>query len=456
MRARVLLSLVLFGLIAIVAILVPTAEAIAVSRTQELSVQRAGTMREIVRHAATAVDGETDGLRRYLERVYDTYGEAVVVRGTGGETVAEVGELRPTAALEAIALAAARGIPQLDVPTLRPWSADTALIAEGAVVDGASRGVAVMAVDVSAAKGDILRAWALTAAAAVLLLALLLWAAWLYTEWVLRPVRALDAAANALSEKRDLASAGLTGPPELRRLASSFARMAHGMEAAIRQQRGFVADVSHQLRNPLAAVRLRIDAQAQGTAPDDLAAVAADLDRLEGTIARMLALAEAEHRATAETSGRGTAETGAAGTLADALAPPLRRRLEEAAVDVRVEGDGGVRVPCRPSDLAEIVENLVDNARKYAGPEAAVSVRLSASARGVALEVADDGPGLSDADIARAGVRFWRAPAHRSLPGTGLGLAIVSELARANGATVSVARARPRGLLVRVEWRGVR
>lgn len=233
--------------------------------------------------------------------------------------------------------------------------------------------------------------------------------------------------------------------------------MAHGMEAAIRQQRGFVADASHQLRNPLAAVRLRIDALPQGTAPDDLAAVDADLDRLEGTIARMLALAEAEHRATAETSGRGTAETGAAGTtLAGALAPLLRRRLEEAAVDVRIEGDGGVRVPCRPSDLAEIVENLVDNARKYAGPEAAVSVRLSASARGVALEVADDGPGLSDADIARAGVRFWRAPAHRSLPGTGLGLAIVRELARANGATVSVARARPRGLLVRVEWRGVR
>lgn len=471
MKLQVLLPLMLFGLLTVIAIIVPASEGIAVNRTQQLTLQRATSMDQIVQRAEMAVaSDDTAGLDRYLERFAETYGEAAIVVDSEGEVVSSVGGVEMDAGVASLVLAASRTVPQRSIPTIYPWSDDTHLIAEPfANGSSAASGAVVLEVSQAEAKAQITGWWVLVALAGLLLLLLLFAASQFWTSWVLRPVRALDTAANALAEQREPDLAAATGPLELRRLSSSFARMSRGVEDALEQQRGFVAEASHQLRNPLAAIRLRIDALPRDDADEAaLEAVGGDLDRLEHVVDRMLVLANAEHRATAEASGRrtGFADGGAREHLTSAamLAAPHEARFREVGMLLRVVGDAEVRVACRKSDLEEIVETLLDNAKKYAGEGATVTMAFALApdpddgdadgdprvpGRAV-LEISDDGPGVHDDELSQLGTRFWRSPAHRAKPGTGLGLAIVGELARANSATVSYDLAHEGGLRARV------
>ncbi|WP_424466985.1 sensor histidine kinase [Pseudoclavibacter helvolus] len=502
MKLQVLLPLMLFGLLTVIAIIVPASEGIAVNRTQQLTLQRATSMDQIVHRAETAAaSGDATGLDRYLERFADTYGESAIVVDGEGQVVSSVGGVELDARVASLVLAASRTVPQRSIPTIYPWSDDTHLVAEPfSTGSSAASGAVVLEVNQAAAKAQITGWWVLVALAGALLLFALFAASQFWTSWVLRPVRALDAAANALAEQREPDLAAATGPLELRRLSSSFARMSRGVEDALEQQRGFVAEASHQLRNPLAAIRLRIDALPRDEADEaELEAVGSDLDRLEHVVDRMLVLADAEHRATAEASGRrtGFADGGARAhvTSAAMLAAPHEERFAEEGMRLRVVGDDELRVACRKSDLEEIVETLLDNARKYAGRGATVSVgfvvedgpysadgaRASGQHGGkgpdglarekrederetgsenelayevvagrAVLEISDDGAGVGDDELAQLGTRFWRSPAHRGKPGTGLGLAIVGELARANRASVGYDLAPEGGLRARV------
>ncbi|GAB3302928.1 sensor histidine kinase [Pseudoclavibacter terrae] len=383
MRLQVLLPLMLFGLLTVIAIIIPASEGIAVNRTQQLTLQRATSMDQIVQRAETAVaSDDAAGLIRYLERFAEVYGEAAMVVDSEGALVASTGDVDMDARAASLVLAASRTVPQRSIPTIYPWSADTHLVAEPfANGSSAASGAVLLEVDQAEAKAEITGWWALVALAGLLLLLLLFAASQFWTSWVLRPVRALDDAANALAEQREPDLAAATGPLELRRLSSSFARMSRGVEDALEQQRGFVAEASHQLRNPLAAIRLRIDALPRDDADEaELAAVGGDLDRLEHVVDRMLVLANAEHRATAEASGRRTGFADGAArehvTSAVMLAAPHEERFHDEGMRLRVVDEREVRVACRKSDLEEIVETLLDNARKYAGNGATVTMRF--------------------------------------------------------------------------------
>ncbi|NEC93346.1 histidine kinase dimerization/phospho-acceptor domain-containing protein, partial [Streptomyces sp. SID12501] len=124
------------------------------------------------------------------------------------------------------------------------------------------------------------------------------------TSWVLKPVQTLDAAAHGIATGRmnsRVAASG--GPPELQRLARSFNEMADNVEEVLEQQRAFVADASHQLRNPLAALLLRIELLAlelpEGN--EEIASVRTEGKRLTQVLDDLLDLALAEH-ASAEIS----------------------------------------------------------------------------------------------------------------------------------------------------------
>ncbi|MBS3179816.1 MULTISPECIES: sensor histidine kinase [unclassified Pseudoclavibacter] len=381
MRLQVLLPLMLFGLLTVIAIIIPASEGIAVNRTQQLTLQRATSMDQIVQRAETAVaSDDAAGLIRYLDRFADVYGESAMVVDSEGALVASTGDVDLDARAASLVLAASRTVPQRSIPTIYPWSDDTHLVAEPfANGSSAASGAVLLEVNQAEAKAEITGWWALVALAGVLLLLLLFAASQFWTSWVLRPVRALDAAANALAEQREPDLAAATGPLELRRLSSSFARMSRGVEDALEQQRGFVAEASHQLRNPLAAIRLRIDALPRDDADEaELEAVGGDLDRLEHVVDRMLVLANAEHRATAEASGRRTGFADGAArehvTSAAMLAAPHEERFRDEGMRLRVVDEREVRVVCRKSDLEEIVETLLDNARKYAGGGATVTM----------------------------------------------------------------------------------
>ncbi|QIK63588.1 HAMP domain-containing histidine kinase [Leucobacter viscericola] len=524
MRLRLLVPLLAFGLVAIGALVVPAAVAIAQQRTQQLERQRVEAFDQIVQrsYAAVAAGGSGSGadlavLDRYLERFYDTYQEPVMVADGAGVMLTSVGQMPAGAATDAAVSDALRGIPQLELPTVYPWSDASVVAARPLKTEGnVSAGVVVIGVSQERARQDVALGWVQLGSVGLMLIAGLLVLGVAWSRWVLRPVRVLDAAANALAEQRRVESTGVTGPPELRRLAASFERMAHNVEAALEQQRGLIADASHQLRNPLAAIRLRIDALAphgvgegvvgasreapgdvvDGATADDIAAIMHDLDRLESTLERMLKFAHAEHRASRRQSevaevatvGAGGAAGGAGAVGAsgaarsggdapagpaggDEAAPfeesfvsiatlvePHRHALAAAGVQLSLDGESEpVRIACNPSDLEEMVEILLDNASKYAGSGATVTVAMSREPeRGrVILRVSDSGPGLSDRDLEQIGTRFWRAPQHREQPGTGLGHAIVEQIAYGNRAAVRVDRAPEGGLRTQIELRAL-
>ncbi len=459
MRRRVLLPLLVFGLIAVIAVLIPIAQSIADSRTQQIALQRQASLDQVVQRARTAlVQGGTSSLQAYVDRFHAVYGEAVLVLDEKGDAVASAGGLSPGLDVRSIAGAASRAIPQVSLPRVTPWAPDTALVAVPVIAAGdLSTGVVVLEVDLARAKADVASAWVLVVIVGLLLLAALMGASLLWTRWILRPVRALDSAVAALTAHREAVPLRPTGPPELRRLSRAFTTMTDEVENTLEQQRGFVADASHQLRTPLAAIRLRVDSLPRDPdAADDLAAVDHDLDRLEHTVERMLTLANAEHRASASRQGYDAARDEGAQRECRVSASELgdlhRWRLDEAGVMLDASDDTVVVVPCGRADLEEMVQVLLDNAANYAGHGARVRLALREDDRGVSLHVDDSGAHLADADLDSMGTRFWRAGAHRSSPGTGLGLAIVAELMRTAGGSLRLERSPLGGLGARLEW----
>ncbi|MDQ1136805.1 signal transduction histidine kinase [Microbacterium sp. SORGH_AS 1204] len=459
MKLRVLLPLLVFGLITVVAVLAPVAQSIADSRTQQLALQRTAALDQVVQRARTAlVQGDVDGLQTYLERFHAVYAESVLVLDEGGDAVASAGDLVRDERVDELVTAASRALPQLSLPRVTPWAPSTALVAVPVIAAGdLSTGVVVLRVDLRGAQTDVLRAWALIAVTGVLLLSALMGASLLWTRWILRPVRALDAAVADVTAHRDPALLHPTGPPELRRLSRAFLTMTEEVENSLEQQRGFVADASHQLRTPLAAIRLRVDGlPREGEAADDLAAVDDDLDRLEHTVERMLTLANAEHRASAQSQGRDVARDEGAPrectvTVAELVARH-REGVEAAGLRLVAEAGPAVTVPCGRADLDEMVDVLLDNATKYAGAGATVHVSLAQDADGTRLAVDDSGTRLADDDLARMGTRFWRAGRDATQTGSGLGLAIVAQLMRAAGGRLDLDRSACGGLAARLVW----
>jgi signal transduction histidine kinase len=216
------------------------------------------------------------------------------------------------------------------------------------------------------------------------------------------------------------------------------------------QQRRFVADASHEMRTPLAAIRASAEgALAVPGEPDDLrgalAAVAASAERLTGITNDLLLLARSEEVPPNPPSPIDLSIVVAETVEAfEAAHPGLPRPRLSLAEDLRVSAN--------PDEIGRIVVNLVDNAIRYAGPDAAPPrVATRAVDRDAVLEVRDDGPGIAPDDLERIFEPFHRVnPAAGAPAGTGLGLAIARSLARRNGAHLTVVSRRGRGSTFRL------
>ncbi|MDX2026315.1 ATP-binding protein [Microcella sp.] len=232
------------------------------------------------------------------------------------------------------------------------------------------------------------------------------------------------------------------GAPELVRLARSFNRMADRLSGLIDEQRAFAADASHQLRTPLTALRLKLE-RARDLIESDppgaaarLAAAELEADRLVTIVEGLLALG----RAGASVSPVVTVDLGAIARERVEQWEPL---AAEGGVDLTIAGPTSVSVLAVPTGVDQMIDNIIDNALAVSREGDQIRVIISAGDRPT-LAVLDDGPGMSDDELARAFDRFWRGGT--TTPGTGLGLAIVAELARASGAEVKLARREPHGL----------
>jgi two-component system sensor histidine kinase MprB len=231
---------------------------------------------------------------------------------------------------------------------------------------------------------------------------------------------------------------------ELRRLAASFNQTIDALERSIEAQRHLVADASHELRTPIAALRsnIQIFLDAHRLPVDERkelqASILAELDELTQIVADVMELAQGSspslHSEDVEldTIVRDTVER------TQRRAPGLQFNLELEPTIVQ-----GV-----PERIGRAVTNVIDNARKWSPLDGEVEIQLH---DGV-LSVRDHGPGFGESDLPHVFDRFYRATEARRMPGSGLGLAIVKQAAEAHGGYARAGNAPDGGALVTVSF----
>ncbi|HEX3961685.1 MAG TPA: HAMP domain-containing sensor histidine kinase [Trebonia sp.] len=249
---------------------------------------------------------------------------------------------------------------------------------------------------------------------------------------ILRPIADLTAAAEHVTQTRDLtARLDSTGTSdEVGRLASSFDTMLAALHDSLTAQRQLVTDASHELRTPLTSLTTNLDLLEDGArladpqAPALVRAAREQAGELNQLITDLLDLAR-YHESTPHR------ETVRLDLLTDEAVRRLGVAVSHAAIDTELR-------PCLvqvdPAAVDRAISNLVDNAIKWTPPGASVRVGVENGQ----VSVTDHGPGIADEDLPHIFERFYRAPAARGMPGAGLGLAIVGGVAHANKGTVAV------------------
>jgi signal transduction histidine kinase len=303
----------------------------------------------------------------------------------------------------------------------------------GVVAQGAIR----VSVPATALTNRIHRFWLLLAGAGIVVLAAAALTAVALSRWISRPVLALERATGQVARGAPpgfLPTA--TGPPEVRRLATTFAATADRLQTLIATQRAFIGHASHQLKTPLAALRLRLENLEHDAADEqrrDLRATLAETDRLTRLVDMLLTMARYEQVKLTPEPVR----------LADVVAARIQH-WQPMGIALTADGDPSARIDALPGALEQILDNLISNAVRAAPPDSTVAITWAAVDTGWELHVVDHGAGMSAAELARAMDPFWRAPGAPK-GGTGLGLALVRQLAEASGGSATVSPASGQG-----------
>lgn len=270
-------------------------------------------------------------------------------------------------------------------------------------------------------------------------------------RWVGRPLRRLDTAADRLGSGDLTVRASMQGgPPEVHQLAVTFNDMAARLEALVGGHRSLVADISHQLRTPLAAMRLRLELlhdDVDSTAANELTGALGEIARLSRLVDGLLALARAEHTQPAP--------------ITIDLVPLVEERVatwsplvQERHIALRTALGPG-RVAATPGHLEQALDNLLANALDATPDGGHITISIHEQRDRVRLEVIDSGPGMTEAQRAHAFHRFWTNPldhpSSEDAGGSGLGLAIAHRLITVDGGTITLTNMPSRGLAVQID-----
>ncbi|AWI31358.1 HAMP domain-containing sensor histidine kinase [Streptomyces tirandamycinicus] len=460
MRTRLLPLLIVLMAGVLLALGFPLAVSLAAAEQQRVVVDRLDDTARFAAQAQFVTEGVTGHAERRttleeeLTRYNDVYGIHAGVFHRSDDAMARAPrhwEVPETGVGRQAFAEALLGRRSHDPPQVWPWQQDGRIVVASPVVrDGDVVAVVVTDSPTGQLRSRILRGWLLIAAGESAAMLVAVGAAFRLTGWVLRPVRILDAATHGIATGRmnsRVAAAG--GPPELRRLARSFNEMADNVELVLEQQRAFVADASHQLRNPLAALLLRIELLAlelpEGN--EEIASVRTEGKRLARVLDDLLDLALAEH-ASADIRLTDIRLTDI-GELAAERVAAWRPLAEEKGVRLRGQGPA-VTAWADPIALSSALDAVIDNALKFTPEGEEVTVTASADGRTSTIVVADGGPGLTEEELTRVGDRFWRSGRHQNVKGSGLGLSITRALLSAGGGSIAYAHNEPRGLRVTV------
>ena len=313
-------------------------------------------------------------------------------------------------------------------------------VAVPVAANGRIEGAARITYPTSAVDSRVRRYWLVLAAIAAIVVAVAVVVGFAIASFIVRPLRELEVAAEAVGDGDLTARAPEDeGPPEIRSLAAVFNETVAKLEQLLASQKEFVADASHQLRTPLTALRLRLENLARDVAPPgraELEGAVGEVERLGSLVEALLALARADARS--EPAGRvDVGEVARERVHAwSALAGERGLRLNAVLADA-------LAARTAPERLRQVLDNLLENAVEASPEGGTITVETRVALPWVELRVRDEGPGLPPEQRERAFGRFWRS---RNGEGSGLGLAIVRRLVEQDGGSVELVEAPEHGL----------
>jgi signal transduction histidine kinase len=447
------LRIVYVGLMAavLVGLSVPLAAAFAAAQAQTVYIDRFNDTANFASLAEPALrTGRTEALYRTFDQHDEMFGIAVAVIGPDGRPRFQTRDdldlsARATRAKIGNALA---GKFHSSQETIWPWNTGDIVVVAPISSGGQVSGAIVTVSPSAALRGSSGAQIALLAVVSVVCLLIAVVAARPLTRWMLRPVEYLDDAVHAFAEGRfsDRVRAD-SGPPELRRLAGSYNRMADRIATLVERQRSFVSYASHQLRTPLGTVRLCVDNIRPALRPhgiEDYELMAEEIDRMGRVCDALLAYARAE-------TTDDTVEDIDAAAIADERVGVWGPLAERSGVNLRRVGLPSAPARAIAEALDQSLDALLSNAVKFAGDGAEIVVAVESDVDGrVAVHVVDNGPGMPPEDLARVREPFYRRTAHQNIDGSGLGVTIADSLITASGGRLDLMGAQPHGVHAKI------
>lgn len=265
-----------------------------------------------------------------------------------------------------------------------------------------------------------------------------LFGAFFIVSWVGKPLRQLANAAKVLGEGGQPAKVNEDGATEIAAVAHAFNKMSDDLARTDAERTLLLAGVSHDLRTPLA--RLRLGVELSGGNESDVIAMVTDIEEMDRIIGQFLDFgrnAAAEPMQEVEISSF-------VGDLVESF------QLRGASVNYS-PSDGAVNLPLHKLPMRRALANLIDNAWRHAGNESVIDIAVSTDSDSVIIEVLDRGPGIPPEEVAHLRHPFTRRDSARSgSPGAGLGLAIVDRIMEAHHGRLELLPRDGGGLCARV------
>ncbi|TPG94668.1 two-component sensor histidine kinase [Pseudomonas caspiana] len=271
---------------------------------------------------------------------------------------------------------------------------------------------------------------------------------WFGISYGLKPLKTV---ATELSERnvnslQPIASKEL--PSEVKPLVDALNDLLGRLANAFTMQKHFIADAAHELRTPVAALSIQVELAQRATQDAEravsLSEVQAGVTRLTHLTQQLLTLARLEPDA--QSSVMQSVDLSA---LCKSVISDQVRRAEASGIDLGLAEHAASSISGDPETLRILLNNLVENAIRYAGAHAKIDLAVRDTEQGVVLEVCDNGSGINAAERERVLERFYRGN-NQTGPGSGLGLSIVKTIAEQHGAQVLLDAA-PNGVGLRVQ-----
>ena len=447
MRRRLVISYLLLMVLVLVALGTPLAATLTTWETDRVRADRLADATRFASLAGPALRGGAPGpLNNELDSYDELYGIGAAVLDRDRRIVVASASWQPAPGTRAALDVALSGQQSSGPDSVWPWVDGPIVVAVPINDGGEVLGAVVTATPTDGIRRTVATWWLLLTAIGLLAVLACVLTAFGLAGWVLRPVTELDAVTHEIAEgDRSARVQHRLGPPELRRLAASFNHMADVVSDVMDRQRAFVAHASHQLRNPLTALRLRVEelgpslTDPEGRAEHRLALE--ETDRLALLLDALLTLARAERRE----NQRVTVDATATAASRVAAWEPLARFR---SITLRLAADPTpVYARTVPTAIDQALDALIDNAVKFSEVGGEVTVTVAVRDGGTALEVRDTGPGMTRSQLGQATERFWRAPDAQNVDGAGLGLTIAAVLVDASDGRLTMRQGDPRGLV---------